>query len=415
MTSTLSLSELLGATVLDPAGAYCGRVREVALAPQDDASRVAAFIVRTAQGDRVLFPKLIHKVAGIVIHSSSKTDDLGTVASTEGFLLLERDLLDQQIIDVHGRKVVRVNDVAFSVDGTNGHPVFKVIEVEVGPRGAVRRLLKGLVPRTAVSMLATRFAPKVIPWDFVDLIEVDPARRVKLKIEHERLSKLHPADIADILEELGTAQREAVFESLDEDVAAEALEEIDPRLQASLVESLDSDHAADIVEEMNPDAAADLLENLSDTTSEEILDEMEAEEREEVEELLEFHEDTAAGRMTTEFVAVSPDATVDQAIDALRVYEGGVETISTIYLVDSDEKCMGSVPLAVLAVAPTETKMSTLVSTPVVSCLPDAAESDFVELFDKYNLLTLPVIDREGRINGVITADDIISLLRKKL
>src|SRR6059058_928786 len=246
----LSLSEILGAPVIDSSGAVSGRVREVAIFPQDDPARIAAFIVRTRNGDRMLPPAKIASIKNAIIHSQDSADHWTPLSSSEGFLLLERDLLDQQIIDVHGRKVVRVNDVDFSLVQTNGHPTLSVFEVEIGPRGAVRRLLKNLVPRRAINAMAERFSPKIIPWDFVDLIEVDPARRVRLKIEHERLSKLHPADIADILEELAPAQREAVFESLDEDVAADALEEIDPKLQASLVESLDSDHAADIVEEM---------------------------------------------------------------------------------------------------------------------------------------------------------------------
>ena len=414
MPSSLALSELLGATVFDADGVMSGRVREVALAPQDDASRVAALIVSTPHGDRVLTPKLLKDLESSHIRATTKSEDWLPLGSSEGYLLLERDLLDQQIIDVHGRKVVRVNDVEFFIELSNGHSALKVHEVEVGPRGAVRRLLKGIVPRRAVSALSLRLSAKAIPWEFVDLIETDPSRRVKLKIDHDRLSRMHPADIADILEELAPAQREAIFETLDEEVAAEALEEIDPKLQASLVESLDSDHAADIVEEMDPDAAADLLDNLPADTSEEILDEMEAEEREEVEELLEFHEDTAAGRMTTEYLSVAPDATIEHAIDVLRSYEGGVETINTIYLVDADKKCVGSVSLAMIALASPGSIMRSLATSPVVSCPPEAHESDFVELFDKYNLITLPVIDSNGRISGVITADDVISLLRKK-
>src|SRR5437899_975820 len=267
----LSLSEILGAPVIDSTGSVGGRVREVAVFPQDDPSRIAAFIVRTRNGDRMLPPGQISSIKDAVIHSSESADRWTPLASSEGFLLLERDLLDQQIIDVHGRKVVRVNDVDFEVVQSNGHPTFSIYEVEIGPRGAVRRLLKNLAPRRAINAMAERFSPKIIPWDFVDLIEVDPARRVKLKIEHARLSRLHPADIADILEELAPAQREAVFETLDEEVAADALEEIDPKLQGSLLESLEAEHAEDIVEEMEPDASADLLENPSDNKSQEII------------------------------------------------------------------------------------------------------------------------------------------------
>src|ERR1051326_2028764 len=219
-------------------------------------------------------------------------------------LLLTRDLLDQQIIDVHGRKVVRVNDVDLNEEPLEGHVELRVASVDVGARGAVRRLLTGLVPRPALRALLAKIPPRMIPWEFVDLIETDPARRVRLKISHDRLATLHPADIADIVEDLAPAEREAVFETLDEEVAAEALEEVDPKLQVSIVNSLDSDKDADIVEEMNPDAAAHLLGDPAPERREEILQEMEPEEREEVAELLEHEEDTAAGRTTTDFVVV---------------------------------------------------------------------------------------------------------------
>ncbi len=149
-----------------------------------------------------------------------------------------------------------------------------------------------------------KIPPRMIPWEFVDLIETDPARRVKLKISLDRLAKLHPADIADIVEELAPAEREAIFETLDEEVAAETLEELDPKMQVSVLSSLDSERAADIVEEMDPDAAADVLGDMPPETTEEILTEMEPEERAEVAELMTFEEDTAAGRMTTDYMAL---------------------------------------------------------------------------------------------------------------
>jgi Mg/Co/Ni transporter MgtE len=256
---------------------------------------------------------------------------------------------------------------------------------------------------------------RAIPWEAVDLIETDPARRVHLKLEYDRLAKLHPADIADILEELAPAEREAVFESLDEEVAAEALEEIDPRMQVELMSSIDSDKAADIVEEMDPDAAADLLGDLPVETSEEILEEMEPEERQEVAELLAFEENTAAGRMTTEYLAMPPEATVGDAIDKLRQFEGPPESISTIFLVDPDDKLVGAVPLVSLVLASGGTKLSTLTPEHIIHCEAGCSERDVAEMFDKYNLQMLPVTDKDKHLTGVITADDIISLLRSRL
>jgi len=411
----IALSELLGAPVLDAGGNPQGKVREVAVCPQADTARICGLIVKTRQGDRLLPPEALSEISGSAVRASALASEWAPFSSAEGMLLLGRDLLDQQIIDVHGRKVVRVNDLEIHHLQQNHHLVLKVGDVDVGARGAVRRLLKGIVPPGALHALTQKLPARVIPWEFVDLIETDPARRVKLKIEHARLSKLHPADIADIVEELAPAEREAVFETLDEQVAAEALEEVDPKLQVSIVQSLDSDRAADIVEEMGPDAAADLLADLPKEQTEKILDEMPPEEREELSELLEFKENTAAGRMTTDYLALPPAATVNDAVGALRNFEGGIESVSTIFLVDKDGRLVGAVPLASLVLASAETALSSLAPSRLISCLAGAREKEVAELFDKYNLLMLPVVDKQGLLTGVITADDVISLLRSKL
>src|ERR1700690_2756849 len=271
--SAHALTELLGRPVFDTGG-QCGRVRELAVAPQEDRARIAVLIVRTKSGDRVMPFSAVNSING-GLRIDSAVSAWPIADGSEGLFLLARDLLDQQIIDVHGRKVVRVNDVELYQDPGNRHPVLRVGSVDVGARGAVRRLLKGVVPIAALRALLRQIPERPIPWEFVDLIETDPARRVKLKISHERLARLHPADIADIVEDLAPAEREAVFETLNDEVAAETLEEIDPKLQVSILSSLDSNRAADIVEEMDPDAAADLLGDMHPDDSQEILTEME--------------------------------------------------------------------------------------------------------------------------------------------
>src|SRR5215475_9183036 len=363
--STVALTELLGTPVFDSAGEQCGRVREVALNPQEDPSRISNFIVKTKSGNRMLPFAAIGSINGGV-YATTPSSEWPKADGAEGLFLLERDLLDQQIIDVHGLKVVRVNDVDLQQETSNNHPLLRVNSVDVGVRGAVRRLLKGVVPMLALRTLLVQLPPKPIPWDFVDLIETDPARRVKLKISHEKLATLHPADIADIIENLAPTEREAVFETLDEEVAAEALEEVQPKVQKSIVESLDSERAAEIVEEMNPDAAADLLASIPEERTEQILQEMDPEPREEMAELLEFNEDTAAGRMNTEYLALNSDATVHDSIEALRSFQGGVETVSTIYLVDEHGKLAGAVPLAKIVLAKSHDKLSSLVMDPLI-------------------------------------------------
>ncbi len=409
-----SLTELLGTPVFDTSGSRCGKVREVALVPQEDRARVAVLIVRTASGDRLLPFAAVTSINGGV-RCDTPTANWVEGDGSEGMLLLGRDLLDQQVIDVFGRKVVRVNDLDLLQESVANRPVLKVGSVDVGPRGAVRRLLQGMVPLGALRALLRQIPPRSIPWDFVDLIETNPARRVKLKISHERLAKLHPADIADIVEDLAPDDREAVFQTLTGDVAAGALEEVEPRVQKAILESLDSERAAEIVEEMEPDAAADLLADLAEERTSEILLEMEPQERKEMVELLEFKENTAAGRMNTEYLDVSVSATVHDAIEALRRFEGGVETVSTIYLTDSHGTLAGAVPLSKIVLATPNTPMLSLTLEPLISTHSGAKEKEVAELFDKYNLATLPVVDDDRKLTGVITSDDIISLLRAKL
>jgi len=412
---SLALSELIGAPVYDPSGTSpVGKVREVALLPQEDPNRVAGFIVKTRAGVRLLAIGSVGHVNGGV-RADTLAADWTPYASGEGMLLLERDLLDQQIIDVFGRKVVRVNDVDIHEELGHDHIVLKLSAVDVGARGAMRRLLKGVVPAAALRPMVEKIPPRMIPWEFVDLIETDPARRVKLKISLDRLAKLHPADIADIVEELAPAEREAVFETLDEEVAAETLEELDPKMQVSVLSALDSERAADIVEEMDPDAAADVLGDMPPETTEEILTEMEPEERAEVAELMSFEEDTAAGRMTTDYMALKAGAKVSDAIEMLRNFEGGIESVSTIYIIGEREKLLGQVPLSKIVLATPETPLMLLSTGHMSTIHPGADEKEVAELFDKYNLLTLPVIDDEGVLTGVITADDVINMLRKKL
>lgn len=411
---SVALSRLLGTRVADPSGSVVGKVREVALRPQEDPNRISGLVIKTSAGDRFLVPSMIQLGADSEIRASLPASEWPAAETLEDFFLLERDLLDQQIIDVHGRKVVRVNDVDMRPEPSNSGVSLKICEVDVGMRGAVRRVLKGIAPSGLVESLVQKLKPRVIPWEFVDLIETDPARRVKLRIEHERLSQLHPADIADIVEELAPAEREAVFETLDEGVAAEALEEIDRDIQASIVESLEPERAADIVEEMDPDAAADLLDQLPSERSEEILDEMEPAEREEVQDLLEHGEKTAAGRMTTEYLQASPETTAHDAINLLRDFEGGVESVATIYLVDAEGKLVGSVPLQRIVLAPATKPLKELVAKPLVFVYEDDRQNKVAEMMDKYNLYTLAVVDRDQHLKGIITADDVITLLREQ-
>jgi magnesium transporter len=409
-----SLTAILGTPVTSARGRMRGRLKDVAVATGADAGKVAGLVLKTRKGMEIVSSKDVRWTPSGALELRPEAT-LTPWQGDENFILLRQDLLDRQIIDVHGRKVVRVNDVNLRWQSNGGFGgQLSVTEVEVGLRGAVRRLLSGTLPKRTLENLVSKLPARVIPWNFVDMIEVDPARRVKLNIEHERLAQLHPSDIADILEDLAPAEREAVLRTLDEETAAETLEEVEPKLQKSLVQALDSETAAGIVEEMDPSAAADLLAELSDERSEAILEEMDPEERQEVKELLEFREDSAAGRMTTEYVAVPHSATVADGIRALRGFEGDPETITEIYLIDSSEVLQGVVPLARLVLARPETRLEVLTEPRVISVRADQHENEVAELFDKYNLRALPVIDKGGKLVGVVEADHVIAFLRAR-
>jgi magnesium transporter len=431
---TTSVSALMGVPVQDATGQTLGHVREFAVCPPDDANHVLGLVLKIKGAGRS-DPMSMAAITDLEItaagHLRMREQAAPKVFPKEdSYLMLERDLLDQQIIDVHGHKVVRVNDVELVWEPVNdpnvpltedgpygplvGHALsLRIAEVEVGTRGAVRRLLKGL-PSAAVDHAAARFKTAVIPWEFVDLIDRDPARRVRLKIEQDKLAKMHPSDLADILEDLAPAERHAVFASLDEEVAAEALEEVEPRMQKSLTESLDSEQVAGIVEEMDPAAAADFLAELPDERSEAILEEMDPEERQDVEELLEFSGDSAAGEMTTDYVSLSTGATADEAVTALNDFEGDLETLTHIFLIDEDEVLRGVVPLVKVLLAPRDTELSSLAEHHIVSCDIHTSGKKVAELFDKYNLRALPVLDANKKLAGVVYAEQVIAQLREK-
>ena len=410
----VSLTALLGTPVTDAQGHLRGRLKDVAVATGPDAGKVAGLVLKTRAGLCIVPSEDVMETPAGTLELRSA----GAMVPLEeegNYLYLQQDLMDRQIIDIHGRKVVRVNDVELEWMGRGAAHLLRVAEVEVGLRGAFRRVFKGLLPRATLESISRKLGAHGIPWEFVDVIEVDPARRVKLRIEYERLAEMHPSDLAEILEDLAPAERAAVFTSLDEEVAAETLEEVEPKLQKALLEMLGEERIADIVEEMDPGAAADLLAELPEEQSDAILEEMEPEERQEVEDLLEFDEDSAAGCMTTDFIFLGMQSTVAEAVHALRSFDGDPESVTEVYLLDEKRVLRGSVSLARLVMAQAETRISVLAEPRVLSCPADLNQNDLAELFDKYNLHALPVVDGQNRMVGVVQADHVISFLREKL
>lgn len=409
-------TEVLGAETFDSAGNLVGRVKEMFIVPAEQPNRVARLLL--ARGKYRPIVARYDQIASVSPGEVRLTTDesaLELYQPNEGWLAVQKDLLDQQIIDTNGRKVVRVNDVDLADQRNNGNTELRVTQVDVGLPGAVRRLLQGIVPPNAIRKVQEKLPQRTIRWDFVNLIEPDPLRRVKLRLSSERLSELHPADIADIMEELSPDERQSIVATLDEEVAAEAIAELDERLQTQVVEKLDPEKAADIIEEMNPDEAADLMQNLEPKTSREVLDEMGTREASEVEVLLNFSPDTAGGMMTTEIVIVGEDATRGEVIDHIRFHEIPPDDLDDIVLINRDAKLAGTVPIARLVLAAADQKMAELAFEPLLFVSPNTKDKEVFEVFDKYNLHSLVVVNEENCPIGAITVDDVVSRMRAKL
>jgi len=410
--SLLFLTELLGLPVYDLKGRRIGRVRDGAIVPLADPFRVDRYLIGAGSAWLTVRHDQIRSVSLQGINLSDEV--LIPYHDDEYMLRISRDLLDQQIIDVNGHKVVRVNDVTFEIRRENSHDILRVMEVDVGIRSIFRRLFQGVIPAHWIRRLQSRIPPNSIRWEFCNIVEPDPQRRLRLNISHSKLEEIHPADLADIVEELSPESREAIFETIDEEVAADALSEVHPKMQASILESLETEKAADIVEEMSPHEAADVLAEMEESTSQEILEEMESKPESDVRELLEFDEDTAGGMMNTEYIALPENARVADALVALRGNEDLLEHLNHLFLIDADGRLKGDLPLARLFVSLESRPLLDLVSDTLIQAPVDESRDRVTELFDKYNLLALPVVDEDGRLAGVITADEIISVLRNR-
>jgi len=407
----LYFTELLGLPVYDLKQRLIGRLRDAAIVPLIHPARIDRYLVGAGSSWLSIRYDQIASVSLSGIQLSN--EKLYPYHSDEYMLRLRRDLLDQQIIDVNGRKVVRVTDVSLEVCRGERESLM-IMEVVVGIRSILRRLLQGIVPPRWIRRIQRPISPNSIRWEFCNIVEADPLRRLRLNISNEKLEKLHPADLADIVEELGPAEREAIFETMDSEVAAEALSEIDPRMQASILEALEPEVAANIVEEMSPDEAAHALSELQEEKTAEILDEMETEPLSDVQELLEYDEDTAGGMMNTEAIVLPEDTSLADAMVNLREHEDLLENTHVLFLVNPEGKLTGAVPLARLFLTNGATSLRELATDPLISTPVNEKQNRVTELFDKYNLVTLPVVDDYGALAGIITADDVISVLRQR-
>ena len=412
----LHATEIIGAETYDSLGHFVGRVKEMFVEPADQPNRVSRLLLGRGQY-RPLIARYdqIAEVEPGRVRLTTDESALELYRPNEAWLAVQKDLLDQQIIDTNGRKVVRINDIDLAEQRTNGNVEMRITQVDVGLAGAVRRLLQGLVPPMAIRRIQEKLPPRTIRWEFVNLIESNPLRRVKLRMSSNKLAALHPADLAEIMEELSPAERQSIIDSLDEESAAEAIAELDKRLQTQVVEKLDPEKAADILEEMNPDEAADIMASLPAETSKEVMDEMDKQEATEVQALMRYDENSAGGMMNTELVVVGEDATRGEVVDYIRFNEISPDQLDNVVLINRDAALAGTVPIARLLLTNSEQRLDEIKFEPVLSVRAETDEKEVFEIFDKYNLRSLTVVDADGRPIGAITVDDIVSRMHAKL
>jgi CBS domain-containing protein len=324
-------------------------------------------------------------------------------------LRLSRDVLDRQIVDVQDRRVVRVNDVRLAECGEH----YCVVGVDASYRAFLRRL--GAISRpieAAARMLHHPIRSNLIAWD--DVQTLDPATAggsVRLKVSHDKLARLHPADIADIVEQLSPQEGAEVIEGLDTESAADVMAETETETQVAIMSHLDPETQADILEEMEPDEAADVLEALPDRLSDALLEQMEPEDAEDVKELMAYDQDTAGGLMTTELVSISAELTCEQTIDRLRELAPKAETIYYVYVVDGEDRLLGVLSLRDLIIAPPDTVVSDIIVRNVIHVYVEDHADQVAQVVGRYNLLAVPVVSDDEKLLGIITVDDTLERL----
>lgn len=401
--SELFVSEILKKPILDPKGDELGRVKDLIIVKGELLPKVSALIIEKKNKifklpwtDLNIFNKRI-------ISANVYGETLQPYELNEKDLILVRDILDKQIVDANGAKVVRVNDV--KLQGYNSEAV--LIAVDVGARGIMRRLGVERGGEDLMKLFKKHLSYNLISWNYIQPLE-PKLTKISLTVPRQMVSELHPADIAEIISQVSHKEGALFFKGLDVETAAEALSELQPDVQAAIITGMDTDRAADIIEEMPPDEAADVLSDLPRDKAKEILESIEKEEAEDIQELLSHEEDTAGGLMTNEFVAYPPETTVKEAIDKFRKDAEDVETVYYLYIIDADEKLLGVVSLRELLLADFDSKLSDIMETRIKTVTPETDEVDVGEIVSKYNLVALPVVDTEGSLLGIVTVDDIL-------
>jgi magnesium transporter len=396
------ISEFIGRPVTDRDGRSVGTLKDLVADQPGHLSHpvIAAMVVQQRNGQTTIPLSAAALVSPAGVPLNFTREEIPSYTPKDNDFLLVRDVLDKQIIDTDGARVVRVNDLEL----VRVNETLLVSNVDVGLLGLLRRAGVARAAQQLARSLKLRIPHTCIAWDDVELMAHDQA--MQLRVPGGSLADLHPADLADIVADLNRAESREFLDQLDMEHLADTLEEVEPDFQASLVENMSDERVADLLEEMNPDEAADLLAELPKERSEDLLKLMQAEDAKDVRKLLAYPEDTAGGIMTTEYIAVRPELTVTQAIDVLRERGAEAETIFYIYVTDEADHLEGVFSLKSLIFEEPNTRIADLMETRVVSVHLLDEQDEVGQLVAKYDLLAIPVVDDDNRLQGIVTADD---------
>jgi sporulation protein YlmC with PRC-barrel domain/CBS domain-containing protein len=396
------VSELVGKPVTDIDGEKLGTVKDLlaAIRGKNPHPQIIAIVVKGRGADRIISVGDVAVLLAPAVPLKVKQENVSIYTPADSDLWLVEDVLDKQIIDMDGVRVVRVNDLEL----TRVNEDIYVSNVDIGTGGLFRRMGLGSLARISMMRPNQTKTTSAISWDDVELLGSDQPMR--LKVPADRLVDLHPADLAEIISDLNRSEGREILETLDAETVADALEEVEPEFQASLLEEMADEKVADVLEKMAPDEAADLLAELPDDRSQQLLDLMEDDEAEDVRELLTYPEESAGGIMNTEFVSVRPDLTAAQTMEYLRHNANEAETIYYIYVTDEIGHLQGVFSLRQLVLSEPLKKINEFMEDRVVSVKLLDKQDTCAQLVSKYNLLALPVVDDDDVIHGIITADD---------
>ena len=404
-TTMLYLSQMMGKPVVDIQGEKIGTISDLAISTGEVFPRITSLAF---QGPgkvpfMISWRKYVDTFDEDGITLNAEAHDIRFSYLQPDEVLLARDLLNRQIVDTQGLKVVRVNDLKLSVSGSQ----LRLLGAEVGVRGILRGLASWL--ERAVVAVAKVFGKKIdeqiIAWNYMDLLDRDLSE-VQLSVTHKRLDELHPADVADILEQLDPQQRANVFQHLDDAQATEAISEMEDEYQADFIEDLDDARAAGLLGSMDPDDAADIVRDLSYEKAETLLRLMGVEDATEIRRLLGYKDGTAGGMMTTQFVAVKADNTVGETIEVLRELDDDHPTVHYVYVLNDYDEFVGVLSLRTLVLTDDARPVRDVMFDDVISATPDETEEDVAADIFKYELPAMPVVDEHNMLLGIVTVDD---------